>query len=42
MTIALPNARPLPEAERAAYAARVAPLAAQLALGREILIAGGE
>jgi murein DD-endopeptidase MepM/ murein hydrolase activator NlpD len=42
MTIALPNARPLPEAERAAYAARVAPLAAQLALGRDILIAGGE
>jgi len=42
LTIALPNAQPVPAAERAAYLERAAPLAAQLALARGATLAGSE
>ena len=42
LTIALPNAQPVPVAQRAAYLAEVAPLAEQLALSRGMVLAGGE
>ncbi len=42
MTIALPDAPPLAAADRAAYVARIAPLAEALALGQVVTIAAGE
>jgi murein DD-endopeptidase MepM/ murein hydrolase activator NlpD len=42
LTIGLPNAQPVPDAQRADYLAQVAPLADELALGRGIVLAGGE
>jgi murein DD-endopeptidase MepM/ murein hydrolase activator NlpD len=42
LTVALPNAQPVPAAEKADYLARVVPLAQELALGRGIVLAGGE
>jgi len=42
MTIALPNAQPIPAAERAGYLERVVPLAAQLALARGVTLAGAD
>ena len=42
LTIALPSAQPVPDAQRAEYLAQVAPLADELALGRGIVLAGGE
>jgi murein DD-endopeptidase MepM/ murein hydrolase activator NlpD len=42
MTIALPNARPLPPGELAQFAVQAAPLTAELSLGRGMQIAGGE
>ena len=42
MTIALPNAQPIPPAERAGYLERVAPLATQLSLVRGVTLAGAD
>ncbi len=42
LTIALPNAQPVPAAQRATYAAQIAPLGEELALGRGVVLAGGE
>jgi murein DD-endopeptidase MepM/ murein hydrolase activator NlpD len=42
LTIALPNAQPVPDAQRAEYLSEVAPLVDELALGRGIVLAGGE
>ncbi len=42
MTIALPTAQPLPAASLAPYLERVSALAAQLALGHEVTVAGAE
>jgi len=42
LTIALPDAQPVPAAQRAAYAAQIAPLSEELALGRGMVFAGGE
>ena len=42
LTIALPNAQPIPPSERVAYLERSAPLGAQLTLGRDIVLAGAE
>ena len=42
LTVALPHAQPLPAEQRPAYLAQVNSSAAQLALGRELLLAGGE
>ncbi|MEP6941395.1 MAG: peptidoglycan DD-metalloendopeptidase family protein [Betaproteobacteria bacterium] len=42
MTIALPYAQPIAAAERGAYLERIAPLAAQLALGRGVMLAGAD
>ena len=42
MTIALPNARPLTAVEVASFASQIAPLTAELALGRNTQIAGSE
>ena len=42
MTIALPNAQPVPPGQRAAYRAQVAGVAEALALGRGVVLAGGE
>jgi murein DD-endopeptidase MepM/ murein hydrolase activator NlpD len=42
LTVALPNAQPVPAARRVDYLACVAPLAQELALGRGIVLAGGE
>ncbi|HXX83849.1 MAG TPA: peptidoglycan DD-metalloendopeptidase family protein [Casimicrobiaceae bacterium] len=42
LTIAMPNAQPIPASERVAYLERSAPLAAQLALGRDAMLAGAE
>jgi murein DD-endopeptidase MepM/ murein hydrolase activator NlpD len=42
LTIALPNAQPIPASDRAAYLERSAPLAAQLALGRNTMLAGAD
>jgi len=42
MTIALPNAQPIAAGDRAAFFDRVAPLAAQLSLGRGVMLAGAD
>lgn len=42
LTIALPNAQPIPAAEHAAYVERVAPLASQLSLARWGMLAGAD
>jgi murein DD-endopeptidase MepM/ murein hydrolase activator NlpD len=42
LTVALPNAQPLPAEQRSGYLEQVAILAAQLALSREMVLAGGE
>jgi murein DD-endopeptidase MepM/ murein hydrolase activator NlpD len=42
LTVALPNAQPLPAEQRSGYLEQVAALAAQLALSREMILAGGE
>jgi len=42
LTIALPNAQPIPAEQKAAYLDHVAPLAVELAFGRGITLAGGE
>jgi murein DD-endopeptidase MepM/ murein hydrolase activator NlpD len=42
LTIALPNAQPVPAEQREAYAAVVTPLAAELVLARGMSLAGGE
>jgi murein DD-endopeptidase MepM/ murein hydrolase activator NlpD len=42
LTVALPNAQPVLAAERAAYRAQMAPLGEELALGRGMVLAGGE
>jgi murein DD-endopeptidase MepM/ murein hydrolase activator NlpD len=42
MTIALPNAQPIPAAERAGYLERVTPLATQLSLVRGVTLAGAD
>ncbi|MEO8738298.1 MAG: peptidoglycan DD-metalloendopeptidase family protein [Casimicrobiaceae bacterium] len=42
MTIALPNAQPIPSAERVGYLERVAPLATQLTLVRGVTLAGAD
>ena len=42
MTIALPNAVPIPADQRRAYAEAIAPIAAELQLGRGVTLAGGE
>lgn len=42
LTVALPDAQPVAEADRARYAAQVTPLAGELDLSRGIVLAGGE
>jgi len=42
LTMALPNAQPIPAEQKAAYLDHVAPLAVELAFGRGITLAGGE
>jgi murein DD-endopeptidase MepM/ murein hydrolase activator NlpD len=42
LKIALPNAQPVPAADRPAYLAQIAPLVTDLALGRGVVLAGGE
>jgi murein DD-endopeptidase MepM/ murein hydrolase activator NlpD len=42
LTIALPNAQPIPAAEKGSYAAQGAALADRLALGRGVVLAAGE
>ncbi|HEX5864538.1 MAG TPA: peptidoglycan DD-metalloendopeptidase family protein [Casimicrobiaceae bacterium] len=42
LTIALPNALPVPAGQKAAFLAQVGPLADKLALGRGVILAGGE
>ena len=42
LTIALPNAQPVPAGQKAAFQVQVAPLADELALGRGVVLAGGE
>jgi murein DD-endopeptidase MepM/ murein hydrolase activator NlpD len=42
LTVALPDAQPVPAIERAAYAEQMAPLAEDLALSEGIVLAGGE
>jgi hypothetical protein len=42
LTVALPDAQPVPASQRAAYATRMAPLAEELALSEGIVLAGGE
>jgi murein DD-endopeptidase MepM/ murein hydrolase activator NlpD len=42
LTIALPDALPVPAAERVSYLERVAPLSAELALSRGLILAGAE
>jgi len=42
MTIALPNAQPIAAVERTAFFDRVAPLVAQLSLGRGVMLAGAD
>ena len=42
LTVALPDGAPVPADQRTDYAARVMPLAAELELGRGIVLAGGE
>jgi murein DD-endopeptidase MepM/ murein hydrolase activator NlpD len=42
LTVALPDGEPVPADQRSDYAARVTPLAQELELGRDIVLAGGE
>jgi len=42
LTVALPSAQPLPAEQRSAYVEQVATFEAQLALGRGMILAGGE
>src|SRR5439155_15189461 len=42
LRIALPNAQPIPAAERPAFVESVTPLAAQLSLGRDVMLAGAD
>jgi murein DD-endopeptidase MepM/ murein hydrolase activator NlpD len=42
LTIALPSAQPIPAADRPAFVERVAPLAVQLSLGRDVMLAGAD
>ena len=42
LTIALPNAQPIPSGQKAAFQAQVLRLADELALGRGVILAGGE
>jgi murein DD-endopeptidase MepM/ murein hydrolase activator NlpD len=42
LTIGLPNAQPIASAERSAFVERVAPLAAQLSLGHDVMLAGAD
>jgi murein DD-endopeptidase MepM/ murein hydrolase activator NlpD len=42
LTIALPDAAPIPAVERGSYGARVAPLADELTLSRGLILAGAE
>ena len=42
LRVALPNAQPIPAADKPAYLDHVAPLATELALGRDLILAGGE
>jgi murein DD-endopeptidase MepM/ murein hydrolase activator NlpD len=42
LTVALPNAQPVPAVQKVEYLAHVVPLAQELALGRGIVLAGGE
>ncbi len=42
LTIALPNAQPMTAADLAAFVERVAPLATQLSLGRDVMLAGAD
>jgi hypothetical protein len=42
LKIALPNAQAVSAADRPAYFAQIAPLVADLALGRGVVLAGGE
>jgi murein DD-endopeptidase MepM/ murein hydrolase activator NlpD len=42
LTVALPDAQPVPVTQRAAYAEQTAPLAEELALSKGIVLAGGE
>lgn len=42
LAIALPNAQPVPAGQKAAFQVQVAPLADALALGRGVVLAGGE
>jgi murein DD-endopeptidase MepM/ murein hydrolase activator NlpD len=42
LTIALPNAQPVPAGQKAAFQVQVARLADELALGRGVVLAGGE
>jgi murein DD-endopeptidase MepM/ murein hydrolase activator NlpD len=42
LTIALPNAQPVPAGQKAAFQVQAAPLADELALGRGVVLAGGE
>jgi murein DD-endopeptidase MepM/ murein hydrolase activator NlpD len=42
LTIALPSAQPIPAADKSAFAERVAPLAVQLSLGRDVMLAGAD
>ena len=42
LTIALPNAQPISSVDKTAYLDRVAPLSAELALGRGVTLAGAE
>jgi len=42
LTIALPTAQPIPSGQKAAFQAQVLRLADELALGRGVILAGGE
>ena len=42
LTVALPNAQPVPDDQRSVYLTQVAPLVQELALGRGMVLAGGE
>jgi len=42
LTIALPNAQPIPSGQKAAFQTQVLRLADELALGRGVILAGGE
>jgi murein DD-endopeptidase MepM/ murein hydrolase activator NlpD len=42
LTIVLPKAQTIPAADRPAFVERVAPLAVQLSLGRDVMLAGAD